>query len=254
MPTKGSAPSPRLTRFVWNHGISPRGGTIRGGGPRGVPSVQGRHGNPGMPPEIFAAIDRLFALDQRTAYYNILVPLLMQMYHRSFKGALQKPGVDYEQFDLSEGGARARSQRCSGPCPWGLCGAACGSPGRIHGSTYTEFQNMAESEAARRDRGFLQRFGHLSNIGVDFSAVPWRETPDLVLGWSPHFPLRRPARNEARLKTSPSPAPSADGPASCTTAPAVPAVPCPGRGSLYAWLRVLPPVLPCACRACVQAE
>ena len=28
---------------------------------------------------------------------------------------------------------------------------------------------------------FIERFGHLSDSGNDFSKEPWRETPDLVL-------------------------------------------------------------------------
>lgn len=135
------------------------------------------------PDEILAAIDRLFVLNQRTAYYNIIVPLLMQMYNRSFTGILRRLGVDYEQFDMA-----CASDETVDP---NVALAALHAKyerlpeslrSRILSSTYEGFLRMegiAEFQAALEE--FLRRFGHLSNVGVDFSAVPWRETPDLVL-------------------------------------------------------------------------
>jgi phosphohistidine swiveling domain-containing protein len=135
------------------------------------------------PEEIFAAIDRLFVLNQRTAYYNIIVPLVMQMYHRSFKGILRRLGVDYERFDMacaSDDEIDPNVALASLHAEYERLDESLRS--RIRGATYEGFLRMegiAEFQSAFEE--FLRRFGHLSDVGVDFSAVPWRETPDLVL-------------------------------------------------------------------------
>ncbi len=135
--------------------------------------------------QILTAIDELFALNQRTAYFNILAPLMMQMYHRAFKGLLNKAGVDYEQFDLTRGlagieeyepnAAIAHAHEGFDALPESVRAA-------VRQRSFEEFLQLEGCDAFRATvQRFIQRYGHLSNIGVDFSAVPWHETPDLVL-------------------------------------------------------------------------
>jgi pyruvate,water dikinase len=57
----------------------------------------------------------------------------------------------------------------------------------------------ARSFRASLDR-FIAQFGHLSDSGTDFSAVPWRETPDLVLEMVRHYPGSVPGKAAARLE------------------------------------------------------
>jgi pyruvate,water dikinase len=53
---------------------------------------------------------------------------------------------------------------------------------RVRSAGFAEFQSMAGAESLQEDMGrFLDRFGHLSDSGNDFSCVPWRENPDVVL-------------------------------------------------------------------------
>ncbi len=115
--------------------------------------------------QLLAEIDRLYPLVQETAYYNIVVPLLMQLYNRQLSRRLQQQGVDFAAFDLMRGVAEVQdydpnyhlaqlSQRCD------------------HQADSAELQAAVAA--------FLDRFGHLSDSGNDFSVTPWREQPDIV--------------------------------------------------------------------------
>jgi pyruvate,water dikinase len=53
---------------------------------------------------------------------------------------------------------------------------------QIRGNTYDEFLKLPGLQTFQHDvQNFLDRFGQFSDNGNDFSATPWRETPDLVL-------------------------------------------------------------------------
>jgi hypothetical protein len=67
---------------------------------------------------------------------------------------------------------------------------------RLSESGYGALEQLgAQSFRAALDR-FLGQFGHLSDSGNDFSTVPWRETPDLVLDMVRHYP--EPSRRRGR--------------------------------------------------------
>ncbi|MBS3751222.1 MAG: hypothetical protein KGY39_06925, partial [Anaerolineales bacterium] len=53
--------------------------------------------------KILAVIDDLYDLNQKTAYFNILTPLLMHGYHLLFKNGLSRLDIDSEKVDLSAG-------------------------------------------------------------------------------------------------------------------------------------------------------
>jgi phosphohistidine swiveling domain-containing protein len=135
--------------------------------------------------ELMQQIDRLFLLSQQTAYYNIVVQLLMGFYNMLLKWQLKKLRVDFTCFDLTEDmeelkefdpairilvmnqqfrqltdDSKERISRCSHD-------EFCRLPGIAH----------LQQELNR----FLERFGHLSDSGNDFSAAPWRENPEVIL-------------------------------------------------------------------------
>jgi pyruvate,water dikinase len=135
--------------------------------------------------QILDEIDRLSLLVQETAYHNIVVPLLMQVYNRALKGQLEREGVDFassdltgdmeemEQFDPNAHLARL-SQRFAELDP--------NLQDRIRESTYHEFLELAGVESLQRGIArFVDQFGHFSDSGNDFSYEPWREKPDLIL-------------------------------------------------------------------------
>jgi phosphohistidine swiveling domain-containing protein len=137
------------------------------------------------PQELLSGIETLFTLTRETAYYNIIVPLLLQMYHRSFRKRLSRAGVEIEQCNITADLnaldelnptthlARLHAHFLSLPPD---------VASRIKDGTY---QSLVGSEDAGKFaselKDFVRAFGHLSNSGTDFSSVPWREDPDLVL-------------------------------------------------------------------------
>lgn len=135
--------------------------------------------------ELIEVIRRIYALTQESAYYNIVTPLLMQMYSRLLKARLQRHGTDFESLDLTEDSERLErfdpnvgltelnaayvelDQDVRAHIRAGGWDALCQLPG-------------LDGFRSQVDR-FIQDFGHLSDSGNDFSSIPWREDPELVL-------------------------------------------------------------------------
>jgi pyruvate,water dikinase len=131
-------------------------------------------------------IDQLYAINQKAARLSILVPLLMSFYYGQLRRWLASSGIDIASLDLTQGlveladydpnphlkqlaehliqldpEVRARIAECQ---------------------SYDDFARLRGVEALQGEiADFLCRFGHICDQGNDFSAVPWRETPGLVL-------------------------------------------------------------------------
>jgi phosphoenolpyruvate synthase/pyruvate phosphate dikinase len=135
--------------------------------------------------ELLDAIDRLFRLAQEAAYYDIVTPLLMAIYNQILKGQMRRVGVEFEELDVTAGMeelhqfepgvhlARLHQHYAA------LTPALQAS---VMESSYKELGQIPDMaplfQAVER---FLEQFGHLSDSGNDFSAVPWREKPELIL-------------------------------------------------------------------------
>ena len=52
------------------------------------------------PSQLFAQIDRIYAITSQVAYYNIVGPLLNSFYHSLLMRQLKRQGVDYKKLDL----------------------------------------------------------------------------------------------------------------------------------------------------------
>lgn len=135
--------------------------------------------------ELLAQISHLYQTNQETAYLNIVVPLLMNLYNALLRRQLSGLGVDPAMFDLTHGMAdlaehnpafhlQRLAQHYNQLDQAARAALLDGDPAE-HG----EKQETAEFRAYLDD--FLRRFGHLSDSGNDFSAVPWRENPALVM-------------------------------------------------------------------------
>ncbi len=136
-------------------------------------------------PQLLEEIDRLFDIVQSAAYYNIVGPLLMMMYNRVLSNQLKKMGVDFSQFNLV-----AELPEISDYDPNFHLHALHKKfvaldeviQEEIRQSTYAGFLELSGIEGFQQEvSNFLERFGQFSDNGNDFSATPWRETPDLVL-------------------------------------------------------------------------
>ena len=145
--------------------------------------------------EIIAEIDRLYTLNEETAYYMIVTYSLMGFYNILLKNQLKKHGGALEKCDFFEGMdelsefdpnvtllelSREFNQLDEA------------TRNIIKRSSYREFLAIGEiglfTEKVKR---FIEHFGHLSDSGNDFSAVPWRENPDAILSMIVNYTRRK---------------------------------------------------------------
>jgi phosphohistidine swiveling domain-containing protein len=136
---------------------------------------------------LLAEVDRLYAVTQRSAYYNIVTPLLAQFYSQGLRRLLARPGVAFERLDLTHALPEredfnpnihlARLNRRYRQLPQAARDAL-----QRQGATAVTHLEGSEAVAFREQfHGFLRRFGHFSDSGNDFSVAPWRERAGLVL-------------------------------------------------------------------------
>lgn len=129
-------------------------------------------------------VERLFQQGTETAYYNIVVPLLMQLYNRLVKRRLERSGLDYERYDPALG-----MDELEGHDPKTVLnrlharfeGLGEDTRSRVSFNGYSALSVPELASFRRSVDDFIGRFGHFSGSGNDFSAKPWREDPDLVV-------------------------------------------------------------------------
>jgi phosphohistidine swiveling domain-containing protein len=135
--------------------------------------------------ELLEQVDRLYAVAQHAAYYNIVGPLLMMMYNRVLSGQLKGLGVDFSQFDLMENAPELQEYDPNSHLRLLHEQFSRLNPTvqeHIRQGGYAGLINLpAGAELRQALDDFLERFGHFSDSGNDFSVAPWRETPELVL-------------------------------------------------------------------------
>ncbi len=135
--------------------------------------------------ELLGRIEDLFDTDHEAAYHNIVTPLLAQFHSRRFTRRLESAGVDPGAFDM---------RGASGE--WAEVDPARALVGikKAYDAASSEVQRLVDSGDIDALRGgdsaadvvaeldsYLKRFGHLSDSGNDFSAVPWSERPADIL-------------------------------------------------------------------------
>lgn len=136
---------------------------------------------------LLAEIDRLYQAVQDTAYFNIVGPILMGMYNRFLKLQLNRLGVDFSNFDLMEK-AEGLDEYDPKAHLHRLHQEFLLLDGNVRdrilaGASYEDFLRLEGiPDFQERVNHFLEQFGHLSDNGNDFSATPWRESPELILG------------------------------------------------------------------------
>lgn len=135
--------------------------------------------------QVFLVFDRLRPVVERAASMNVLTPLLSEFYNHRLAGRLERHGLDYLTVDFAHGDD--------------------GTQGRDPAAAVAQLARLAETfdapalaalEAADLDGlrradtagAFVERldavlgdYGHFSDSGNDFSHVPWREDPAIVL-------------------------------------------------------------------------
>ena len=134
--------------------------------------------------ELMEEIEHLYQLTQEAAYYNIVTPLLMQAYNGLLKSQLDRLGFSFESLDLT-GDLPDLEEYDPNPHLAKLNSLYrqldAEKRERIRKGGYGVLGLPGTERLKRATEAFIQRFGHLSDSGNDFSSVPWREQPDLIL-------------------------------------------------------------------------
>lgn len=158
--------------------------------------------------ELLVNLDQIRDLYKQVAHFTIIVQLMMFIYNRMLKSRLEKLGVDFQSFDLTEGMTDLKRF----------------DPNFELSALKKEFLELGEdAQAVIKTAGleeflsipdlqsfqahvmeFLQKFGHLSESAVDFSYRPWRENPDFVIRMLiEHEDLREPETVRIQFKDLP---------------------------------------------------
>ena len=141
---------------------------------------------PDAPPlDQLERVDQIVRLQEKISYNTILSILLMHVYNALLHRHLRSRGVDPNRFDLTD--------------QWECLQAF--DPNIHLADLHDRFQALEPRLRDLLRKGdlhpleredelsdfrqyfyqFLDRFGHLSDSTVDFTRIPWRESPDLIL-------------------------------------------------------------------------
>lgn len=145
--------------------------------------------------DLLREVERLYALNEQTAYFMIITYLIMGVFHGLFKHQLKKCGYSFEEFDLTAGMEALHVYDPTVKLD-ALNSQFNGIDGtirkKIEEGTYADLLTLEGAEAFRQAvRDFINHFGHLSDSGNDFSSIPWRDNPDAILRMIVHHTRRR---------------------------------------------------------------
>lgn len=135
--------------------------------------------------QLLEGIEKHYATMQQVAYFNVFGPLMMGIYNRSLQTQLNKKGVDYSNFDLTDGMMEIHEFNPSTYLQ------RLNSQFRSFPTEIQEYIRNASVEEviSNKELGdfpgaftqFAERFGYLSDNGNDFTSVPWRDRPETLL-------------------------------------------------------------------------
>jgi phosphohistidine swiveling domain-containing protein len=138
------------------------------------------------PVEYESAFQELFNLASRAADYNIIIPLAFQVSNRILQKKLKKRGMAFEHLDfirdfpgLSDydpGEHLSNLQR-----QWARLPVETREDVRDV-EAFTASEDPRLTDMLGQFQRLIDRFGHFSESGNDFSSTPWRDDPDFLLG------------------------------------------------------------------------
>ncbi len=123
------------------------------------------------PAGLYALKNKLSAAMTGVAYHNILIPLLAMAHTKMLASALKKEGVDFTGLDMT--GITGMTREFSPHHSIAL----------LHRKYFAEGGELSPSDRQNFEADmekFLEKFGHFSDSGNDFSSTPWREMPETV--------------------------------------------------------------------------
>jgi len=134
--------------------------------------------------ELVEEINKLFDAVQGIVYFNIVLPLLTTAYIRLFEKQLTSIGVEFKQFDLFKDFLELDAYN-----PHLYLSELKQGYDQLSDNAKTqlalghiEFDSTVEKEIQFQNQTmqFIEKFGHLSDNGNNFTAKPWRENPEFV--------------------------------------------------------------------------
>jgi pyruvate,water dikinase len=141
--------------------------------------------------ELVSEAERLYDVVQDVMYYNTVGQILMGMFNRGLRMQLARLGVDFKDFDLMEGHPEIESydpKKYLHELHSEYMNLDPNLRVSVRKATYPELMKMTGLEEFQsRFTAFLERFGHLSDNGNDFSSIPWRDAPEMVIQWIADF-------------------------------------------------------------------
>ena len=134
------------------------------------------------PEDFFQHFEELYQEGKRLTHLNVLIPLLMRVHNNRFAKKLKRIGVKYDQLSFAEDFPEAAD---FDPLPGirHIQKSLQALPPSIREKCTSHRALMGEEgTGAVRDElnKFMERFGHLSESGNDFSYPKWQEDPEFV--------------------------------------------------------------------------
>lgn len=137
------------------------------------------------PAQILEQVDQVIGLQEHISYNTILSILLMQIYNGLLRKYLQGRGVDPGQFNLTEDWESLKAFHPNlhlADLHRSYLDLEPSLQSRLsQGDLQSLEQEPGLTDFRQRFQEFLDYFGHLSDSTVDFTSVPWRESPEMIL-------------------------------------------------------------------------
>ena len=130
--------------------------------------------------ELLADVEELRRIGVRSASVNIITPLLANIYMALLRKDLSRQGIDLAEVDLTVGGDSA-TDLDPNPTIDELASRIADLESADQEAILENGYEALPAALQTEFDVFLERFGHFSDSGNDFSVPAWRELPDTVV-------------------------------------------------------------------------
>ncbi len=135
--------------------------------------------------EVLQVIESLFELNTNASYFVVVSQLLNSLYNMILRSQLEKRRIAFDRITYMEADTRLRPIDPKQQLDFLRTEYLSLDSARqdlLKGMTWKQALRTEEiDDFGKKLRGFIQRFGHLSDSGNDFSKPTWREDPTLII-------------------------------------------------------------------------
>lgn len=140
---------------------------------------------------LLEVIHELKAIGKPMAYLNIVTPLLANLHNSLLRRRLDKHGIDFAQIEVTAGLGAEPLDLDPNVALTELSIGFRALPDSVQAEVEARGLEAVPSDLQRRLEAFLERFGHFSDSGNDFSVAPWHEQPEMILALIRSAPVGR---------------------------------------------------------------